>query len=657
MNYSRIACACTAGIVLLLLLLLAPRAARAQDAADTTHASDATATRPFAFSGSAQLYGQIANRRGTFQQTPDDFLRLDVSPTLSVYNVPFTFHGFFSTEQRTYRQNMNGVSFDLDYHKLEGILLERVYNRLSEYDEVRGAAEAAGSIEHLRDSLEGIGAEKLEEINRLKEYADLDKLKDRAISTGLDKLDELGLVSGAEKFFANFPALGVGVTYPNYSTLTLSGVPVNGFNIEWNPGQFYVAAAYGKTQRAISVPGAIGNVSGVIDSVLIDPSYTRTLYAARIGVGRKEGGHAFLTGMYSKDDQSSLPVDTVLAPLTPKSNYVIGLDVNVPLVEDYLNVEGEVAGSMLTGDISAADLKSNDIPEFIRTTFDPNISSLIDFAFAAKSTLRIAETDSRLTASIRKVGPVYFSLGAPVLRNDNLRWEGRIEQRLLRGQISATAYYKQDEDNLSPGLKSTLATVTSFGVGLGLNFKGLPYLRAEYAPYQQRYTNVGDAAEVLNKTTMLNLSSGYYYKVAGLDASTTAGYTSLQSNTFQGLSDYGVSTLTLGQTVRFTVPLSLGAIVTQSRLTTAGDTSQTIVSLDLNAAYTAFGIWTNAAGFTVADQSGTDSNLGFFLSSSIPVWDAGFFEVRAEKNVYKNLLVNTANFDEFLMTATFSVNW
>ena len=139
-------------------------------------------------------------------------------------------------------------------------------------------------------------------------------------------------------------------------------------------------------------------------------------------------------------------------------------------------------------------------------------------------------------------------------------------------------------------------------------------------------------------------------------ASTSLTFSSQQSNTYQGLSDYGVATIGANQSLSFAFPLSVQAGFMTSGLT-AGDSTQRIISVDLSATHTAFGIWTNTAGLTLADQSSTDNNVGFFLASSVPLWNAGVFEVRAEKNVYKNLLVNTANFDEFLLTATLSTSW
>lgn len=610
--------------------------------------SSPPAPSPFSFYGTSRVYGQLANRRGTYQQTPDDFARVELSPTFALYNVPFTLNVLLSTEGSAYRQNINSVSLDLDYQKLEGELMQRAYDKLGELDDLRYLSETMGGAERLRDSLEGIGAEGMRDLERLSEYANLEKIQDMAFSESLKKLDELGLVSESEKFFADFPALGVGVTYPRYSELTLSSVPVTGANIEWNPGLFYIAAAGGKTQRAIRAPG-------VIDSLVFNDSYSRNLYAARIGYGKKDGGHAILTGMYATDDAGSLPLDSNGVSITPMANYVLGLDLNIPVVEDYLTITGEVAGSVLTGDISAAELQSNEIPNWIRDLVAPNISSLVDYAYAVKGIVRVPESDTRFTASIRQVGPVFFSLGAPVLRNDNLRWEARLEQRFLRRQITATAYYKNDLDDIYRMLKSTNTTVTSFGVGLGLNFARLPYLRLEYAPYQQRYSNLADQADIENRTTLFSALAGYYYKVADLNATTTVSFSSQQSDSHLGLSDYGVATITANQSLNFRFPLGLSAGFTHSSLTVA-DSTENVSSLDLSGSYTAFDIWYSALGFTLAEHGG-DRNTGFYVSSSIGVWNAGIFELRAEKNVFKSYTLTASDFDEFVLTATFTSNW
>jgi hypothetical protein len=639
----------------LIHILLAVSAFAQTDLPDTTRVpiepGSEVAVTPFIFSGSSRIYSQLANRRGTYQETPDDFARLELSPTFSLYNVPFTINMLLSTEQSAYRQNINSISLDLDQNKLQGALMQRAFEKLGDVEELQALSETMGGVDRLRDSLEGIGSERLRDLDRLKDYADLATIREEAFSQSLSKLNELGLVAAEEKFFANFPALSIGVTYPRYTELTLNAAPVTGANIEWNPGKFYIAAAGGKSQRSIRIPG----LNPLTDSILFNTAYSRSLYSARIGFGKKDASHIIFTGLYAKDDAASLPMDSLGSPLTPQANYVLGVDVNIPVVENYFTILGEIAGSVLTGDINAAELADNDVPDFVRDLVAPNISSLIDYAFSIKSVLRIPESDTRFTASLRQVGPVFFSLGVPALRNDNIRWDARLEQRFLRRQITATAYYRRENDDIYRLLKSTNTTISAFGVGLGLNFSRLPYLRVEYAPYQQSYSNLADQPDIENTTTLLSAIAGYYYKLLDLNAGTNVSFSSQQSSSFQGLSDYGVATITANQSVNFRFPLALSVGFTHSSLT-AGDSTDRIISLDLSGSYTAFDIWNNSVGFTLSEH-GDDANTGFFVNSSVALWDAGVFELRAEKNVFKSLQVTANNFDEFVLTATLTSTW
>jgi hypothetical protein len=608
---------------------------------------------PVVFSGTSRLYGQLANRQGSFQETPEDFARLELAPSLAFYGAPFTLNVLLSTEQASVRQNINSISIDFDYSRLQGVLMQRAIEKIEEIEAVKQLAETEGGIGRLRDSLGSVADEKIRQLEEVKEYADLDKLREKAITESVDQLDKLGIISGAEKIFMNFPSLSFGVTYPNYTALTLSGVPVTGANIEWNPGNLYLAVAGGQTQRAIRLS------SLALDSVRIDPAFKRNLYAARVGFGRKSGGHFYLTGIYTRDDEGSIPLDTNGRKVTPTANYVVGMEVNMPLFDDYFLLQGEAVGSLLTGDLEASDLAGKDlqdVPSFLVDALDPKISSVVDYAFNVRSTLRIPETDSRIFGSIRLVGPAFHSLGVPALRSDQLRYDARIEQKLWRRQILVTGFVRREKDNVFPWKTST-TTISAFGIGLGLNIRRLPYLRLEFAPYTQRYTNTLDTTDIVNQTSTLSATTGYSYLVAGTNASTTLMYSAQNTTTFQGLADYRVGTFSALQSVALEIPLEIQAGVNLSTLSTGGDSSNSITSFDFGASYRAWDVWTTAAGLTLADQAGQGNNLGFYLITSLPIKSYGTVELRAERNVYKSFTIVESSFNEFLLTMTYTTLW
>src|SRR5690606_34391786 len=70
-------------------------------------------------------------------------------------------------------------------------------------------------------------------------------------------LTELDMLSGVERFLYNFPRFGIGVNYPTYTPFTMNGVAVNGLDVVFNPGNFYVATTIGTAKR--DVPEALAN--------------------------------------------------------------------------------------------------------------------------------------------------------------------------------------------------------------------------------------------------------------------------------------------------------------------------------------------------------------------------------------------------------------
>jgi len=633
-----------------------------QDDADTTTTPTkrpAPEQRPadVLFGGEFRLSGQLADRKGAFQETPDDFLRWEFSPSVGLYGVPFTLDVLLSTEQSDIRQRINSVSFSFDYKRMQAVVLERILQRRQEeeVEAMRTADEVAlGGPQPVGEGIQDrIGREQLERLERIKEYANLEKLRERAITEGTDALEQLGLISASEKFFANFPALGVGVTYPSYTQLTLSGVPVTGGNVEWNPGDFYVAACGGQTQRAVRLPG-------LADTVRLDPTFKRNLYSARLGYGRRNAGHFFLTALYATDDAGTLPFDSATGrAITPTSNYVIGMEIVAPIVQDVLQFEGEIAGSMLTGDIEASEIGGKDIedvPEWLRSLLNPRISSVLDFAVTGGVSMRIPETDTRASASVKFIGPGFFSLGAPVVRNDQLRYEGRVEQRLLKRRVLLTGNFRKESDNIVDW-KSSTTTLSTWAAGLGLNFPGLPYLRVEYSPYSQVFDDPADSLRIENTTNLLTMSSGYYYRLSDMNAQTTAIVSAQQSKTFQGLADYGATTFSLIQGFTLPIDLDVTAGLTYSTLTAIGSPDASVVSVDGSVGYSPMVNWYTSVGLMYARNSEEGDNVGFSVGGTIPLWNYGSFDLRVARNVYNNFVVAQSNFNEFVLTASISSRW
>jgi hypothetical protein len=654
----------------------------AQDA-DTTRPTDASSADttlrdlplreslvPVRFSGDSRLVGQLADRQGLFQELPDDYVRFELTPTLSVYDVPFSAHILLSTEQNERRQSINSVVFGLDFRQLQSSLLGRAYDKVSELRTIKESQALAG-VEHVRDSLTRLGEEGLRDLERVKNLTSYEKLRERAFSESSSLLQELGVLSSTEKFFMNFPSLEFGVTYPRYTPLTLTSVPVTGANIEFNPGDFYIAFAGGSSQRQrtgeeIRRFYTRTTLPELADTV-IAPTYNRTLYGGRLGYGKKDGSHFFVTTMWARDDENDPPVDSVMSdslgiPFAAKSNFVFGMDAAVAFAEDMIRFEGEINGSVVNGDVTTPGFKNDDIPEFLIDIVDPTISSSIDYAYTLRTVVNIADVGTKLSGAVRMIGPGYQSFGAPNLRNDLFRYDLRFEQRLLNRQISFTSFYRHDRDNLIGGedsvvqLKPATTEITAYGIGVGLSFRKYPYLRLNWAPYHQTNDLSGERA-VDNTTQTFSAITGYSFRTGSLTNSANLSYTLQNSETSSLAADYGVGALAFNYTAIFEFPLTLSAGIGLSNLTSGSDSTANILSFDLGGSVVAFDIWESSLGITVSTQSDVDSRFGFYLGSTLALWDYGFLDLRAEKNTYQNSFFFADQFEEFVLRTTLSTRW
>ena len=642
------------------------------------------ATDPFVFSGTTRLEGQNANRQGTGSELPQNYWRWELVPTLTAYGVPFSLNILLSSDQSQVRQNVNAIGLYLNPQYYQDILRQKVTDKIDELENndtlrkilaIRDAYQDpvhALSNSALADSVKSLAPDAVKDMDKYQELQQLEALKSGDISKHLDDVKSLGLMSSVESFFSNFPTLAIGVTYPNFTPFTLTGVPVTGANIEFTPGNFYLAFAGGQTQKAI-----------VYDTLAVN--YQNTLYAGAIGFGKRNESHFHVTALYAKDDGASIPssmtkLDSTLADSSilfrngPRANYVMGMDLLL-IPDEHISLGAEIDGSLLTSDTRDAAVVNNDIPGWLRTLVDPKISSFVDYSYSLQGALILPETNSKLSGSLRRVGPGYYSLGTPNLRNDNLRFEGRVDQYFDKRQISLGGFFRNEHDNLIPWKQST-TTIQSFGGTLGLNFKKLPYLRISYSPYSQTSEIVdsalkaspgSDSLTVNNRTVLLSILAGYNLIIDRTVVSTNVSYSHQATQTRFGVGDYSSDSYNLNEIVNLSIPLTLSAGIGLIAPHATPDTLGSIFSVDLAGTYTAFDVWTSTLGVSIATQKDIDSRTGFYINTSFPVWQIGNLDIRAEKNLYTAhsqqiftgppTIANSSNYDEFLIRATLTKSW
>lgn len=344
-------------------------------------------------------------------------------------------------------------------------------------------------------------------------------------------------------------SIGIGASNPYFSTFTLNAANVSGANLAINPGGFYFAAAGGRNRRGVEPEG---DAPGV---------YERNLYAVQSGLGSPYGSHLHLCMLYGKDIEGSIREDSTFR-ITPSENWVASLDFGSVMFDGSFRFDGEISGSMLTRDIRSPGIESDKIPNWLMDFSGVNISSGFGWALDLSSSVRFS--DNMLSASFRRVGPGFESMGSPYLRSDEISIETRADKYFMNRQISAGLWCRWEENNLL-NTKSMTTSASTYGVRTGFAFKDFPRIYLSYSP---SFTELQDSSSTTIETSMISISANYRRDIADLDVNSAVAFTIHDNSIGNGSSDYSSMSAVLRETVSLELPLVLTGCVSTRRTRT-----------------------------------------------------------------------------------------
>jgi hypothetical protein len=609
-----------------------------------------TAQQPsIQFNGTTRLWGQSSNRQGLYQTIPPSFARWDLSSILSIYGIPISVNALVTSEQKYTDQKLNYFSIGLSQADLQQQIRMRIMQKVTELQELARQKIQQG-IDALTDSLRQYSPEKLKDlvqIDNIDKLRELENLKPSDLERRMHELVDMGITSATAGIASLFPTLAIGTMFPQYSSLTLSGIPVTGVDVEFTPGPLYIAFTTGAVLEA--TPGL-----GSITSLLTRSAFNRRITAGRFGFGSKDDTHFYISGLFGRDDGESLQRDSIDQRITPKANTVLGTEGRLLLFDDRLSLQGEGAISLMTDDVDGAELSDSGIPSWIQKLFKPNITSSYDYAFSFQGAYALSEKGTSISGLVTRIGPGYNSMGAPYLRKDILRYEGKLEQKLFDRQASVSAYYRRDKDNLI-AWKQSQTTVSALGVQMALNFRTLPYLRFSYAPLSQQNQSVADSLRIENSINILSAMSGYTFRSdGGLISSTNVSFMSQGGKTTTGSGDYTNLNVMVNQSIGFDFPLSFS--VTGGLASTRIDTTTTkLVNIDCSGSYTAFEVWQNTIGVSLTRDA--VKRTSFFFNSSVPLGQIATLTASFEKTSFDDPASPANNFNEVVFRFMLSRSW
>ncbi len=346
--------------------------------------------------------------------------------------------------------------------------------------------------------------------------------------------------------------LEAGDCHPNYSPLILSGINVKGVNIAINPGPVYAAFVYGLSNRELSNFGPY------------DEPYKRYLWMAKVGFGKAERSHFFLSVLHAWDRPDSLKetsfifphpadtiitgIDTIIIPgdtarmkVTPAENWVAGAELAVTFWKKKIRLEAEATGSFLTPDREAPLPEAdNDAVKFF-SFLNPRLGSHADWA--CRATLSINLDKIKLKGSYTRTGPGYQTMGSPYLRQNMQTIEGRISGKLLKKVIGFSVFGKyllRDPDGFDARrFRSVLC-----GLNASVRLKKGPYFIFTMLPSWQ--FSKCDSIPSDYHSFVTGLTTGYPWRVNTVACLTSVTITYMKNRINRGEMNDQSTTLSLG---------------------------------------------------------------------------------------------------------------
>jgi hypothetical protein len=395
-------------------------------------------------------------------------------------------------------------------------------------------------------------------------------------------------------------SVGIGASNPFFTNFTLNAASISGANIALNPGAFYLAAAGGRNRRGIEPdedhPG----------------EYERNIYAAQIGLGSPYGTHLHLSMLHGRDVEGSIREDSTFR-ITPSENWVASLDYGTVMFDGGFRLDGEVAGSMFTRDVRSPEIDSDEVPQWLLDFSGANVSSGFGWALDLASSVRFSE--NMLSASFRRVGPGFESMGSPYLRNDEISIEGRADRYFMSRQLSAGLWYRWESDNLLDTKASTTSGNT-YGARIGIAFREFPRIYVSYSPSS---TQMDDSLSTRFETSMISVSVSYRTEIADLDVNSAAAVSIHDNSAGTGSSDYSSMTAVLRETVSLEFPMVITGCVSTRRSRIGNDAVWKYMG-DLR------GTWypSNSLSLTLGGYYSTgddERKMGALINGGFPVLD------------------------------------
>ena len=265
-----------------------------------------------------------------------------------------------------------------------------------------------------------------------------------------------------------------------FSKFTLAGHRALMAGLELNPGKFRFGFVYGRFRKAVEEDTlAMYDPDRYISEVPV-PSYQRTGYAVKLGVGTEEQ-HVDLVMMRGADDEGSIH-DPVHTRLTPEENLVIGMTGRIKLNEKW-TWDFDMAGSAFTRDVRSNELLEDGgaVTNTLNSLFIPRTST--QGLIAVETGLALKRKRARYKLVYRRVDPDFKSMGAYYFQTDVEQLTGTAASTFFKNKLSTNLTLGWQRNNLKELRTATARRIIG---NLGLNYNS-----GKAFGFLMNYTNFG----------------------------------------------------------------------------------------------------------------------------------------------------------------------
>lgn len=285
----------------------------------------------------------------------------------------------------------------------------------------------------------------------------------------------------------------LGYTSMNFSSYTLAGHVFLGAGAELTPGNWKIAAMYGRLKKAIEYDAVTGSDQAM--------SYQRMGYGAKVGY-EKNGYGLNLIYFSAKDDVHSLQFSPPSTAVLPQENAVVSVSGKTRITK-LVSLDAEYALSGVTRNLNSDAIIASPANNQLPLIFSPNATS--QFFAAYKSSLNFTKNILSVGLNYEHIAPNYKTLGAYYFNNDLENYTISPSLRLWKGKLNIFANAGYQHNNLDHSKFSTNKRFISSGnisfvpgtkfsmTALYSNFTTYTNVRPITDPYYQR-----TAADSLN---------------------------------------------------------------------------------------------------------------------------------------------------------------